>query len=599
MIKLRVHTEDRVASKEEAKPEFKSSFKAWIRVVAFVVVAVFLPEQVAQAVEYDWRVLWNKAAIGLPSQNTFAPDYLKNVQTINIPQAVKSILKDIANKPVTSIKISDNLTIDLDKPLRMSNQRIDELYNWLIGKPCGSKALYDFLSYKEVKVEEQDIAVFALTIDILNDVVRPEGNPEVIKNSLYALSKASEFFGLKLSPVKINSLQDSIPTPFIAHLNGGHYVLITKISNEKIYLLDEHKEEFLPLEKFLQDFSGYALVQGLSLQGTVPLTDSEAKQILGARSNKKGYADVTSLFEEPSSGDLWLSLGITVAAVAIPAAYSYYSTAGMTASEAFSKGITSFGQGMFYSQVGQAATNIGVRNLGMSATTAQIFGTATIGALSGGTSAFAQGGNTFSSIGKGALTGAYQGALKASASVFAYDMLKDTSFFKNNPYIGRQFANLAGSAIGYEVFLGTIGALSGTSWDTGYKMKMDGLDSLPVSPKTFSEGLSYAWKDMKGSLAQQGVGLLVEYAASEGWLGGTLQKHPGYSRLLGEPLGGIASAKVTGGDLTKAIFSGISSGLISTGLSAISGDYDSVTGKNNWGLTKIQMSTLNFIGTTT
>ncbi|MFA5150754.1 MAG: cysteine peptidase family C39 domain-containing protein, partial [Candidatus Omnitrophota bacterium] len=276
MIKLRVHTEDRVASKEEAKPEFKSSFKAWIRVVAFVVVAVFLPEQVAQAVEYDWRVLWNKAAIGLPSQNTFAPDYLKNVQTINIPQAVKSILKDIANKPVTSIKISDNLTIDLDKPLRMSNQRIDELYNWLIGKPCGSKALYDFLSYKEVKVEEQDIAVFALTIDILNDVVRPEGNPEVIKNSLYALSKASEFFGLKLSPVKINSLQDSIPTPFIAHLNGGHYVLITKISNEKIYLLDEHKEEFLPLEKFLQDFSGYALVQGLSLQGTVPLTDSEA-----------------------------------------------------------------------------------------------------------------------------------------------------------------------------------------------------------------------------------------------------------------------------------------------------------------------------------
>ncbi|MFA7653090.1 MAG: hypothetical protein WCY42_04880, partial [Candidatus Omnitrophota bacterium] len=41
------------------------------------------------------------------------------------------------------------------------------------------------------------------------------------------------------------------------------------------------------------------------------------------------------------------------------------------------------------------------------------------------------------------------------------------------------------------------------------------------------------------------------------------------------------------------------SGLISTGLSAISGDYDSVTGKNNWGLTKIQMSTLNFIGTTT
>ena len=33
------------------KPEFKSSFKSWIRVVAFIVVAVFLPEQAAQAAQ--------------------------------------------------------------------------------------------------------------------------------------------------------------------------------------------------------------------------------------------------------------------------------------------------------------------------------------------------------------------------------------------------------------------------------------------------------------------------------------------------------------------------------------------------------------------
>ncbi|MFA5350144.1 MAG: cysteine peptidase family C39 domain-containing protein, partial [Candidatus Omnitrophota bacterium] len=629
MLKPKAHTDDRVVSKEEAKPVFKSSFKAWIRVVAFVVAAVFLPEQVAQAVEYDWRVLWNKPAIGLPSQNTFAPSYLKNVQTINIPQAVKSILKDIANKPVTSIKISDNLTIDLDKPLKMSNQRIDELYNWLIGKPCGSKALYDLLSYKGVKVEEQDIAVFALTIDILNDVVKPEGNPKVIKNSLYALSKASEFFGLKLSPAKIDSLQDNLPTPFIAHLNGGHYVLITKVSNEKIYFLDEHQEEFLPLEKFLQDFSGYALIPGLSPQGTVALTDSEAKKVLGARSNKNGYADITSLFEEPSNSDLMLGLGITVAACAVS---SYFGNSSF---------ISAFGQGAFYSQVGQAAINVGVRNLGMSPTTAQIFGTATIGALSGGTSAYAQGATTFSEVGKGALNGALLGATKASASVFAYDALKDTSFFKNNPYIGRQFANLAGSTIGYAAFMGTMGALAGTPLDTEYKFKTevtpkqvavlinenssDDLSNIRmetryfafgdkgiaaadvvqenggfygwVSPKTFTEGLKYAWDDMKGSLVQQGVGLAVEYAASEGWLGSALQKHPGYSRLLGEPLGGIAGAKVTGGDLKKSIFAGISSGLVSTGLSALGGDYNSVTGKNNWGLTKLQMSTLNFLGT--
>ncbi|MBU1090502.1 MAG: hypothetical protein KKC42_01475 [Candidatus Omnitrophica bacterium] len=34
-------------------PVFKSRFKSWIRTVAFIVVAVFLPEQAAWAIEYS------------------------------------------------------------------------------------------------------------------------------------------------------------------------------------------------------------------------------------------------------------------------------------------------------------------------------------------------------------------------------------------------------------------------------------------------------------------------------------------------------------------------------------------------------------------
>ena len=154
----------------KAKPEFKSSFKAWIRVVAFIIIAVFLPEQVAQAVEYDWRVLWHKPVTG-----SIAPSYLKDTGNINTALAIRNILKDIANKPTTAIKVSQNLTINLDKPLEMSNQRIDQIFEWLKGRPCGTKALYDFLTFSGVKVEEQDIAVFALTVDILNGAVKPEG----------------------------------------------------------------------------------------------------------------------------------------------------------------------------------------------------------------------------------------------------------------------------------------------------------------------------------------------------------------------------------------------------------------------------------------
>ena len=242
MSKNQQQTEDQF-EQPKSKTEFKSSFKSWIRVVAFIVIAVFLPEQVAQAVEYDWRVIWHK-----PVTSTIAPSYLRDLGNVDTAIAIRNILKDIANKPITAIKVSSNLTINLDKPLKMSNQKIDEIFQWLKGRPCGSNALFDYLNYTGSKATEQDIATLALTIDILNGVVKPEGNPEVIKTSLFALSKTSEFFGQKLYPLKIdlNSLDGKIDlVPFIAHVNGDHYVLVTRISEDKVYFSDNHREEFI------------------------------------------------------------------------------------------------------------------------------------------------------------------------------------------------------------------------------------------------------------------------------------------------------------------------------------------------------------------
>ncbi|MDD5281728.1 MAG: cysteine peptidase family C39 domain-containing protein, partial [Candidatus Omnitrophica bacterium] len=287
MDKLQKQTEGQF-EQPETKPEFKSSFKAWIRVVAFIVVAVFLPEQVAQAVEYDWRILWNKPVTG-----SIAPSYLKDLSGIDTALAIRNILKDIANKPITAIKISSNLTIGLDKPLEMSNQKIDEIFQWLKGRPCGSKALYDYLNYTGLKVTEQDIAILALTIDILNDVVKPEGNPEVIKTSLYALSKTSEFFGQRLYSVKLdlNNLDKKIDlTPFIAHVNGDHYVLVTHISQDKVYFSDNHTEEFLPKEKFLNEFTGYALISK-PMSVDLEISVSQAKAVLGSGRNPGRYSN--------------------------------------------------------------------------------------------------------------------------------------------------------------------------------------------------------------------------------------------------------------------------------------------------------------------
>ncbi|MFA5411439.1 MAG: cysteine peptidase family C39 domain-containing protein, partial [Candidatus Omnitrophota bacterium] len=273
------------------KPAFKSGFKAWIRIVAFVVVAVFLPEQVAQAAQYDWHVIWRQPAVS----SILTPSSPNNFAAIDIPLAIKNILRDVANKPINAIKLSPNLTIQLEKPLNISDQRIEEIYNWLKGKPCGSQALFDYLNHKNAQAVEQDIAVMALTVDILNDVVRPEGNPEVIKNSLYALSKTSEYFGHKLFSAKINSLTDAT-APFIAHLKGDHYVLISKISEGKVYFVSNHKEEFLPREKFAEQFSGYALISSQASSARL-LSDSEAKQIMGA-----GKGTIHSISANDGSG---------------------------------------------------------------------------------------------------------------------------------------------------------------------------------------------------------------------------------------------------------------------------------------------------------
>ncbi|MCX5693772.1 MAG: cysteine peptidase family C39 domain-containing protein [Candidatus Omnitrophica bacterium] len=263
---------------KQPKKEFKSNFKAWIRMVAFILVAVFLPEQVAQAVEYDWRVIWNKPTVG-----TIAPAYLKDLSNIDSALAIRNILKDIANKPINSIRVSSNLTINLDKPLEMSNQKIDEITEWLKGKPCGSKALYDYLNYVGIKASESDIAIIALAVDILNDVVKPEGRPKVIKNSLYALEQAAKFFGANLYPVEINANTElSNITPFVAHFKYEHYVLVTRVTEDKVYYTKEHREEFLPKATFLSKFSGYALTNVLPLESKI-LSPVESKQILGAR----------------------------------------------------------------------------------------------------------------------------------------------------------------------------------------------------------------------------------------------------------------------------------------------------------------------------
>ncbi|RJO64544.1 MAG: hypothetical protein C4540_03790, partial [Candidatus Omnitrophota bacterium] len=263
--------------------EYRSSFKAWIRVVAFIILAVFLPEQAAQAAQYNWQAIWQQPAAYKP--------LLANSAYLDTPVAVKNILTEVAGKSLTAIQLSPNLTLQLNEPLEMSRERIEEIYQWLQGKPCGSKTLFDLLALEGVPALEQDVAVLALTVDILNNVVKPVGAPAVIKTSLFALSKTAQFFNIPMYAARIedfNAYAQSF-APFIAHLKGDHYVFVTHIKDSKAYFIDEHKESFLPLEKFLKDFSGYALIpeSHVAKSSIVLVPDEEARGILGAGNSRR------------------------------------------------------------------------------------------------------------------------------------------------------------------------------------------------------------------------------------------------------------------------------------------------------------------------
>ncbi|HTZ11014.1 MAG TPA: cysteine peptidase family C39 domain-containing protein, partial [Candidatus Margulisiibacteriota bacterium] len=613
-----------------AKPEFKSSFKSWIRVVAFIVVAVFLPEQAAQAVEYDWRVLWQKPAAG-----AFAPGYLKDMGRLDIPLAVRNILQDMAGKQITSVRLSPELTLELDKPLNISKGRIEEIYNWLKDKPCGAKALFDYLTYKSVSVTEQDIAVLTLTIDILNGVTEPKGNPEVVKSSLYALSQASAFFGNRLYPVSLKELSVNLTAPFIAHLKDEHYILVTRVTEEKVYFIDKQKEEFFPKDKFLSLYSGYALVPESGIG--VSLSASEAKKVLGAKKDWTSFdqpTDLSYLFQKPKIGDQLLSLGITIGSSLIMPGQSGF--------------LTSFTTSMFVNQMSQTGTLVAI-SAGMKPEYAQFVGYGVSGALSGLMSVgqnhdlYKSGWDSTTKSYKSSLwnnnnwirgltIGTMQSTLVCAANYGLYEVFKDTKFYKNNPVVASQILSFAGSRMGYLASNALLSAMDlnvSTDYDASRKIKnkkiQEQLAKLTGDQATIDEAMksvTYGFKDTNGNIVNgksyirlnsaplgmsafglairdpaflsstlsQGISLGIDYLA-----GKDEKKNKGL-RILGEAVG-VAMPSLGQGFGSFAL-QGVMSGLSSWALNSIGGEYDEKTGRyKKSGMTRLQMESLKWLGT--
>ncbi|MFH1248373.1 MAG: cysteine peptidase family C39 domain-containing protein, partial [Candidatus Omnitrophota bacterium] len=95
------HTENNI---EQPRKEFQSSFKAWIRAVAFIVIAVFLPEQAAQAMGYDPTTIWNHSYFVHQGKNGFL--------TYLVADNVKRSLDSLAYKPLNQVQLDKDLVVE-------------------------------------------------------------------------------------------------------------------------------------------------------------------------------------------------------------------------------------------------------------------------------------------------------------------------------------------------------------------------------------------------------------------------------------------------------------------------------------------------------
>jgi 2-polyprenyl-3-methyl-5-hydroxy-6-metoxy-1,4-benzoquinol methylase/predicted nucleotidyltransferase len=620
--------------------------KLWIKVVALFVVGVFLYQDIL------WATNYNLGFLTTPSFYV-KPLYELDPKLFNeaVAKSIYRFLKPLTNKELDQIQIKDDLIVDASSKGYIEQRELKKIYEWLKRPntptvPCSAYVLYNLLKSRGVNARIEQLSTLLILIDILSGNISspPPQEEKRIYNSLYALEKTARYFGYRLYPVKIlpsdyKSLSNFLP--FIAHLSyqkpkeekqsmpiEGHFVLVTKIGEEKVFYFYDKGDTFLPKEKFFEKFTGYILVPS-HLSGVI--SEEEAKNILGGYSRKYHLPTFDEVFPEPSWSDIAISGAFTITSFCFG-------------------GMDRFAMGAFISDITSALTEVGIREWGWSPSVAQIASYFTTAALANGV-------NTHSF--KQAIIGGLKGLMVGSAKLGAYELIKDTGFYKDNPFIANQLASSVGGFVGYAGFYALMAGLrvnievktqlseqqtnysneeslpishdqsnqvsystetsnyqlpwgdSVTPSTSGIRIETEkiggGLFSSPeeikvawVSPDYFGGGfwggLKLAYYDViyNNDWLSNLVSLGIEYALDK-----NKDSRFKYNRLLAQGIGNVTQSLIRGNgiDFKGMLSRGILSGLASAALSSLGGEFDRKTGKNKWGLTELQMSAINWTAT--
>ncbi|MBM3249061.1 MAG: hypothetical protein FJZ10_06570, partial [Candidatus Omnitrophica bacterium] len=289
-------------SQDRAQKPEKRRFPAWVRVVAFIIVAVFLPEQVAWAIEYNPAVLYRNLPQGMqtPLAGGIVQGPVNIASELIVAENVKRSLNGLSYKMLKNVKLDENLEVENknQEGIFLTKKKVDSIYNWLKDKDtkpinCGIQGLGYILKGYNVEASIEELSILTILTDILSGATdKFEGK---LFTSLYSLSEVAKHYGTKLYPVELNVDEKifALPIPFIVHIkNPEHFALVEKIEGDKVWLIQNNVDKpfSLPKDTFLSLLSGYFLLSREN-EDAIILTKEEAQNVKGAPGDWGGGYD--------------------------------------------------------------------------------------------------------------------------------------------------------------------------------------------------------------------------------------------------------------------------------------------------------------------
>ncbi|MDE2028366.1 MAG: hypothetical protein KGJ11_07475, partial [Candidatus Omnitrophica bacterium] len=249
---------------------FVSRFNQWMKVIAIVVLAAFVPNQASWAFGYNPSVLYRNLPVAPVQDEEGIVLPQPAMPGVQVADSMEYLLKQIQNKPKLRLELNLNAgskahTLEIDTKTTFTPDKITRISQWLKTPNlnvlnCGVYALKDILEANGIKRSLQEVSVMTLSVDIMADIIKV-GEPK-LKTTLFAINKTAQALGLKYQSLKVLPQDElNLPTPFIAHFKNEHFVTVQKAVGGEVYYTDLDYPHIVKAGDFLKNADGFVLAQ--------------------------------------------------------------------------------------------------------------------------------------------------------------------------------------------------------------------------------------------------------------------------------------------------------------------------------------------------